>query len=363
VLTGILGHVSFLKTILPASGQHIESLVAIEEGARKASSMTQQILNFSKQRSEEKPTQVDLGALLQSTAKLLKGAIPTACKLTCSLPRDRLMVLAVEGRLIQIIINLVVNARDAVGPTGQIKVSLDEMSDIPELSAAFHGSDLSSSNYARLTVSDNGHGMTDEVRRRMFEPYFSTKKALGTGLGLATVSQIVMQFGGAITVESEVGVGTRICVYLPAVESKAEAYSKSETGGKALQGGREKILIVDDEYPVRNVLCVSLEHLGYDVDVASGGAEAIEKFQQADPKGFDLVILDMIMPKMSGDKVFARLKDLDPNVRVLVISGYSSESAVQSILDNGGLDFMPKPFTIEELSKKVRQCLELVPAR
>ena len=255
------------------------------------------------------------------------------------------------------LINLVVNARDAVAPVGKIKVQLAAVTEFDELAVAFHGSDLSSKTYARLTVVDNGHGMTEEVRRRMFEPYFSTKKAQGTGLGLATVYQTVKLFGGAILVDSEVGVGTRISVYLPASATDITTADQVREN-KPLVGGRERILIVDDEYPVRNVLCVSLEHLGYDVDVASGGSEAIEKFEDSE-LGFDLVILDMIMPHMSGDKVFARLKELNPNVRVLVVSGYSSEASVQAILDNGGLGFMAKPFTIEDLARKVRECLSI----
>jgi CheY-like chemotaxis protein len=210
--------------------------------------------------------------------------------------------------------------------------------------------------YARVSVRDNGHGITEEVQRRMFEPYFSTKKALGTGLGLATVLQTVRQFGGAIAVASQVGVGTEILVYLPMLRAVAAAGELNTSAEVLVAPGRERILIVDDEYPVRNVLSISLDHLGYEVETASSGAEALEKYRAAQ-QPYDLVILDMIMPQMPGDRVFAELAGLDPAVRVLVISGYSSEAAVQAILDNGGLDFMAKPFTIEELSRKVRQCL------
>ncbi len=356
VLTGILGHVSYLKTVLPRSGPHAESIGAIEEGARKASSMTHQILTFSKVNPEEKPAPIDLVAVVKSSLRILKGALPLGCVLECDLPESPQQVLAAEGRITQILINLVVNARDAVPANGRIDVSIDSTADLEELNAAFQGADLSSRRYARLIVSDNGHGITDEVQRRMFEPYFSTKKALGTGLGLATVLQSVRQFGGAITVDSQVEVGTRITVYLPMLHAEAPQESSSDSEQRVLRGDRERILIVDDEYSVRNVLSVSLQHLGYEIEAVSSGTEALERYSSG-ALPFDLVILDMIMPEMSGDRVFAELVALDPQVRVLVISGYSSEAAVQSILDNGGLDFMSKPFTIGELSRKVRQCL------
>ena len=356
VLTGILGHVSFLKTILPRSGPHSDSVVAIEEGARKGSSITQQILNFSKANPEEKPSPIDLGAVVKSSVRLLKGAMPVGCTLECHVPADPIQVLAPEGRITQILINLVVNSRDAVGVHGKIVVNAEVTDDPDELSHAFGGADLSSVQYARVTVRDDGHGITEEVQRKMFEPYVSTKKAMGTGLGLATVLQTVKQYGGAITVASEVGVGTQITVYLPMLRAATSAGAESGHGEVLGSTGRERILIVDDEYPVRNVLSVSLEHLGYEVETASSGPEALEKYRNSG-QPYHLVILDMIMPNMSGDKVFSELQGIDPGVRVLVISGYSSEAAVQAILDGGGLDFMAKPFTIEDLSRKVRQCI------
>lgn len=358
VLTGILGHVSFLKTVLPRTGTHVDSVAAIEEGARKAASMTQQILNFSKVNPEEKPSPIDLGAVVKSSVRLLKGAMPIGCTLECHVPEGSIQVLAPEGRITQILINLVVNSRDAVGAQGKIVVHTDTTDDPEELSHAFEGADLSSLRYARVVVGDNGHGIPQEVQSRMFEPYFSTKKAMGTGLGLATVLQTVKQFGGAITVASEVGVGTQITVYLPMLGATDASSTEGGAGEVLAAAGRERILIVDDEYPVRNVLSISLEHLGYEVETASSGSEALEKYQQS-PSPFALVILDMIMPNMSGDKVFTELQAIDPGVRVLVISGYSSEAAVQAILDSGGLDFMAKPFTIEELSRKVRSCVAM----
>lgn len=357
VLAGILGHITYLKTILPARGAHTESLGAIEDGAKKASMLTQQILSFSKHDGGEKVTQVNLGDLVKGACKLLRGAISHDCSLECTIPSSPVTVLAVEGKLAQVIVNLVINARDAIHPEGAIRVSVTPVDSSEELSRVFGSIELTSKSYARLSVSDNGHGMTPEVMEKIFEPYFSTKKEKGTGLGLAVVRQIVQLFGGAIDVQSEVGKGTTLSIYLPIVSEvpKTQTLPKHDSRPQ-LQRGNETVLVVDDEYPVRNVLCVSLEHLGYRVEVAESGKEALEKYRSHG--GYDLVLLDMIMPHLSGDQVFFELKKLDPAVQVLLISGFSSEGAVKAVLKNGGLDFIQKPFTIEELSRRVRGCLD-----
>ena len=212
-----------------------------------------------------------------------------------------------------------------------------------------------------IQIIDNGSGMSPEVVARIFEPYFSTKKERGTGLGLSTVAAIVREFGGAIVVDSEIGRGTTFAVYLPLLEEEGRDATVKRPTPSSLERGNERILIVDDEYPVRNVLSLSLQHLGYTVEVASSGIEALEKYGQAG--AFDLVLLDMLMPELSGEETFFKLKEIDPNVSVLVISGYTSERAVTNILDNGGRDFLQKPFTIDELSRKVRECLGRVEER
>lgn len=354
IVTGVLGHVSYLRVILGLQGKHAESLKTIEDGAKRAAALSQQVLKFSKA-EEQEPTRIDARDVVASTVALLRAALPPGCSLATSLPTGACMVLSIETQLSQIVMNLVVNARDAVGKNGQIEVVLSSVDDADELQRAFQGADRSSSSYIRLLVADNGEGMTEEVKRRMFEPYFSTKKALGTGLGLATVNQIVKQFGGAIVVDSSVGRGSTIAVYLPEL---VDAPASKDSISGAPRGARERILVVDDEYSVRNVLCLSLEHLGYQVSVASGGAEAIALYrEQREP--FDLVLLDMIMPDMPGEDVFAALQELDPDVPVMVVSGFAAGASIQAILDGGGLDYLPKPFTIEELARKVRGCLHL----
>ena len=205
-------------------------------------------------------------------------------------------------------------------------------------------------------VEDTGEGMDDEVKARLFEPYFTTKKEGGTGLGLSTVNSIVKELGGAIVVDSERGKGTTFRVVFPAVVDEVAREDAHDDDAAPVRGSGERVLIIDDEYAVRNVLGLSLSHLGYQVETASGGLEGVEKYAEA--KGaFDLVILDMLMPGLSGEEVFARLRAMNPACRVLVVSGFSSEHVVSKILEQGGMDFIQKPFLIEVLSRKVRGCL------
>jgi CheY-like chemotaxis protein len=206
-----------------------------------------------------------------------------------------------------------------------------------------------------MTVTDNGKGIPPELLEKIFEPYFSTKKDKGTGLGLATVNSIVKSYGGMIKIKSEIGKGTSVAVCLPICKEGGATEQKKET--VTVQKGKGHILVVDDEDAVRDVLAMSLRHLGYDVDTAASGDEAIKKVCNAEPQ-FDLVILDMLMPKMSGDETFFRISDIQPGIRVLAVSGYTSEESVQRILRNGGKGFLQKPFTIEELAKNVKAALE-----
>lgn len=371
ILAGILGHVTYLKTILPQSGSHIESIGAVEDGARKAAGMTQQILNFSRLESGQAPVAVDLGEVTLKTCGLVRRAVPADIKLEPELPDEPLAVLCVEGQLAQIIVNLVINARDAIALEGEefapradpakIVVGLSRVTERTELEQAFSGGDLSSIAYAKICVSDNGQGMSPEVLTKIFAPYFTTKKERGTGLGLATVATIVRRFGGAICVASELGKGTTVSVYFPEVALPVRGALSHEgvAARPTLARGTERVLIVDDEYPVRNVLAISLQHLGYEVVTAQSGAEALALYESAylsEKTRFNLVMLDMLMPHMSGETLFFKLKDRDPSVRVLVMSGYTSAESINNILNNGGLDFLMKPFTIEELSRKVREC-------
>lgn len=354
VLTGILGHIAYLKHVLPEPHNSSESLMAIEEGALKASALTQQILNFSKLDASDELQSVDVDQVLSRIGILLKSAIPSDASLQLQCSTDGFFVLGSEVHLAQILINLIINARDAITGKGTIDVRLLAPLSEEEVHELF-GSEPAAKIYGALEVSDTGSGMSDEVKQRLFEPYFTTKNQAGTGLGLATVQSIVTQLGGAIQVFSEAGQGTLFRVVLPLVIDEA-VQSTVGVDGLQIRGGKgERILVIDDEDAVRNVIALSLAHLGYEVDTAPSGLEGIERFSAAE-EGYHLVILDLLMPGLSGEETFARLRAIDHALPVLIVSGFSSEDVVQRVLADGARDFIQKPFSIEVLSEKVRGC-------
>lgn len=356
ILTGMLGHVAYLRHILPHNGEHSESVAAIEEGALRASSLTQQILKFSKLDSQEVTSRVELGDLVTRVLALMKSAIPAGVSTCVVVPKSPTSVIASEAQLTQVVINLIVNARDAIQGAGEISIAvLGRCS--PEQVKALFGEEPPAPAYGAVVVKDSGEGMDEAVRARLFEPYFTTKKERGTGLGLYTVNSIVKQLGGAIEVESIKGQGSEFRIVLPVVVDEAQpAEARQSQAGGLARGNGERILVVDDEYAVRNVLGLSLTHLGYNVQTAESGLEAIEKFSGSEGP-FELVILDLLMPGLSGEEVFLRLKMLRSDVRVLIVSGFSSEGTVERILAVGGKDFIQKPFSIDVLARKVRGCL------
>jgi CheY-like chemotaxis protein len=269
-------------------------------------------------------------------------------------------VLAVEGQLMQALVNLVMNARDAIESEGQIRIILSHESDVEKLNHVFNGADLTSNRYAVLSVQDTGSGIPDEYIGRVFERFFTTKRDKGTGLGLSTVFDIAQSLGGTVSLSSKVGVGTSISIYLP-IHRTAEAKTSEvkDSSEVNIQKGSEHILIVDDEAPVRNILAVSLQHLGYKVTAVESALVAVEKIK-TDGLPYDLIISDMLMPGMSGDQFFEYLSanHAKANVPFLVISGYSAEGSVQKLLKTGAAGFLAKPFTIEELSKEVRRIFD-----
>ncbi len=345
ILTGILGHINYLRLSLAESGAHVESLSAIEDGARRASAMAQQILGFA--RREHRSTTVNLTLVVTAAVNLLRRALPDDVHVTVRCRSDDICVHGDEGQLSQLVMNLLVNARDALPRGGSIEIELDHVT-IERTEAELQ---LAPGEYAHLGIRDNGTGIPPEIQERIFEPFFTTKADAGTGLGLATVFSIVQAHGGSIDVSSEVSVGTRFDVYFPwESENAEEADSDAPLG-------RERILVVDDEETVRTSIQRTLEHLGYLVDVAEDGNEALDRCAKA-ASPYSLIILDMMMPHMSGDEVFRKLRSIDSSAKVLLASGYSSDLRAKRVLENGGLGYIQKPFAVEELAREVRRCID-----
>ena len=354
ILTAVLGHVSYLRVSERKNPD--DSLRAIEDGARRAASLTGQILEFAKG-GELDITSVNINEVVSTEVNLIKASLPSTAKITVKEKDRDILVLGEQSQLSQLILNLIINARDALRPEGgaiEITLSKVEITN-PQMRGNF---ELVRGDYASLVVSDSGLGMSAETKTRIFEPFFTTKKNSkrgGTGIGMATVASIVRGHRGAIQVDSILGQGTKFEVLLPLVKEQVLEISNLIVDKKP-QKGSERILVVDDEETVRIVMEKSLQHLGYQVEVACDGLQALTIFSQ--DSAFDLVILDMIMPNLSGDELFYRLKEIRPDVCVLIASGYSSDSRTSAVLRDGAKGFIQKPFAVDELSREVRNCLD-----
>ena len=256
------------------------------------------------------------------------------------------------NQLNQVFTNLIINARDAMPAGGELtlntqneKVDEKYLEIYPEFKAG---------KYVKITVSDTGVGMPKEVRERVFEPFFSTKGAgKGSGLGLATVYGIIKNHNGFIYVDSEPGRGSSFSIYLPAAEKRI---SKVEPKEPDIITGTGTIMIVDDEKHVRELLKNQLEQIGYDVILDEDGSEAVKKYRK-EYKRIKLIMLDMIMPKLDGRDTFLKMKQINPDLKVLLISGYSQDEKATKLLNEGVLGFAQKPFKIDKISRIIQSVL------
>lgn len=354
LLTGVLGHISFLRFAANDGTIDRDSISAIESGSRRAASLTQKILDFARGQNAETKV-LNLSEVTAAGVNLIRAALPEGVSLVTRGLDEPHYVRGDESQLSQVVMNLTVNARDALPNGGTISIALSSVPLSDPMRCRKLG--VAPGPFAVLSIEDDGLGIPPEVMERMFEPFFTTKVSHGTGLGLAIVSSIVKAHDGAITVLSEAGRGARFEVYLP-LSSSAELLEEAESVEEALPTGKERILVVDDEEAVRTIIQRSLQHLGYEVVVARNGDEALNLYARQVGE-FQLVIIDMIMPRMAGDELFERLRAIDVSVPVLIASGYSSDARTRAILQNGGLGFIQKPFAVEELAREVRRCLDV----
>jgi two-component system cell cycle sensor histidine kinase/response regulator CckA len=327
----------------------------IEEVRRagdRAASLTRQLLAFSRKQYLT-PVALDLNTTIRDLQKMLRRLIGEHIELTADLDPSVGSVMADPGQIEQVIVNLAVNARDAMPQGGRfamrtanVNLSIEEAR---SKALALAGQ------YVRLSVSDNGCGMSPEVQKHLFEPFFTTKEVgKGTGLGLATVHGIVTQSEGFVEVESELGRGTTFHVYLPRhLEGAPEASTSHAAPGPR---GTETVLLVEDEDPVRNFVESVLKSYGYQVLTARHGEEALEMVKSRPP--VHLVVTDVVMPRMSGPEFVGALKPLYPDLKVLFLSGYAGDAVTRhGIADSGG-DFLEKPFSPLVLANKVRALLD-----
>jgi CheY-like chemotaxis protein len=314
----------------------------------RAASLTTRLLTFSRKEGREART-VDVNESLDGMERMLGRVIGEDVEVITRLTAEHAFVAVDPGDLEQVVMNLVLNARDAMPAGGRIVIETRTAK--PPADAG------SSADWLSLVVRDTGVGMDDETRSHIFEPFYTTKPVgRGTGLGLSTVYGIVQQARGHIEVESEVGVGTSIEIWLPTVPVPGSVAQVRSDGARA-HGGEEKVLVVEDEDLVRLFVRRALEEAGYEVLAASNGEEALEIFA-AESGAVDLVLTDVVMPRMKGPELSRRLMGLSPGTPVVYMSGYIESQALQDQLADRPGSLLRKPFRATELYEKVRRALD-----
>jgi PAS domain S-box-containing protein len=353
ILTTILGNAELALTQLSSDAPLRSNLESIQESAERAANLTRQLLAFARRQVIE-PRLVNLNELIVNLNKMLRRLIGEDIKLVTKARPDLGQIKADPGQIEQVLLNLVVNARDAMPDGGTLTIRTDNMH-LDEDYARRHL--VTPGNYVMVSVSDTGVGMTDEVKRHIFEPFFTTKEqGKGTGLGLATCFGIIQQSDGHIHCESEVGKGTEFRIYLPHVQKGEDTISKRDVPSSLPQGS-ETILLAEDEPSLRRLMTRVLRTQGYTVLEAADGNEALALAQANSPK-IQLLLTDVIMPGLSGKMLAEWLSQVNPGVKVLFISGYINNAAVRGAMSRPGTFFLQKPFNPLNLAKKVREALE-----
>lgn len=354
MLTAINGYSDLLLRKLPEGDPlriHVEE---IRKAGERSAELTRQLLAFSR-RQIMQPQIIDLNSTVADSARMLRRLIGEHIELLTNL-RPGLPKIEIDpGQLVQVLVNLVINSRDAMPDGGTI--TIETRSETVDRKYAGRHVGIEAGRYVVLTVSDNGIGMDAQTRERIFEPFFTTKAVgRGTGLGLSTVYGIIKQSGGNIWVYSEPGQGTTFKIFLPEAVSES-VHRSAEPHQGDLPPGSERILLVEDEDSVRMLGKEILSACGYSVIEAANGAEALNlALNSEDP--IDLVITDVVMPQMGGRELVERLSAANPQIRVLFTSGYTDDAILRHGIIDKGADFLQKPFTFDALSRKVRQLLE-----
>jgi signal transduction histidine kinase/CheY-like chemotaxis protein len=352
ILSAIIGYTELAMLNEGASNSENELNQALI-AANRAKDLVKQILAFSRQTDEERMP-VRVGLVAKEAVKFLRATIPTTIDIKTRIDDTTGAVLANSVELHQIIMNLCTNAQHAIGgQAGLLEVEVQNTEiDLAQKNDLI---DLEIGSYVRISVKDTGYGMTPDVIKRIFDPYFTTKeKGVGTGLGLAVVHGIVKKYGGAIKVESELGKGTTFHIYLPKADITAPIKAEHP---KSILGGSERILIVDDEKMLVAVVQQVLQHLGYDAVSRTSPIEALELFK-AKPDHFDLVITDQTMPGMTGDALAKELLSIRPTLPVIICTGYSHTIDQERAMKIGIKAFVMKPILINEIAAAVRKALD-----
>ena len=353
ILSGILGYASFMREKIDVSHPFFSYIDIIQRGAKRAAELTSKLLAFARDGSfDVKP--VNINRVVVETLSIIERTFEKSIEVK-SVLADGLPTVEIDPvHIQQVLMNLVVNARDAMPNGGRliVETGIRTFSGL-QIRREIEGAE---GTYVVVSVEDSGQGMDKNLMQRIFDPFFTTKeKGRGTGLGLSMVYGVVRNHGGFIRVYSEPGQGSVFRVYLP-VSGKPEIVSGEESNDRELRGN-ERILVVDDEEDIRTFLGEIFKEYGYQVELAENGRDALTLYGENKDR-IDLVILDMIMPKLGGRETFLKLKEIDPHVRVLLSTGYSQNGKAQEIIGEGMLGFIQKPYQVNELLSKVRLILD-----
>lgn len=353
LLTAVLGYSNMVQQQLPVGSPFRDKLVQISLAADRATSLTGQLLAFSRrQMLDVKP--LNLNHAVTRFETMLRRLIGEDIEVITALDPELKNIPADAGQIEQILMNLAVNARDSMPGGGTLTIETASVALDEDYCRTHH--DAVPGSYVMLAVSDTGTGMDQETRERIFEPFFTTKaKGSGTGLGMSTVYGVVKQHRGHIGVYSELGRGTTVKVYFPQLEG-ALATEIEPVPSKPPRRGYETVLVVEDEEIVRNLACEALQLLGYSPLPAGNPREAIEVCRTYDGE-IHLLLTDVVLPQMDGRSLYNRLSGIRPHLKVLYVSGYTEDFIVRHGVLDQGVHFLPKPFTMDTLASKLGEVL------
>jgi two-component system, cell cycle sensor histidine kinase and response regulator CckA len=360
LLTVILGYTDMLVNgTPPLDAEALASLREVSKAGMRAQALTGQLLAFGRKQVLE-TRQIDINVVISDLGKMVRRLIGEDIAVETRLRTNLGTILADASQIGQIMMNLAVNARDAMPNGGSLIIETTNLH--LDAEAARHFSDLQPGPYVKISVTDTGAGIPVETQKRIFEPFFTTKpKGKGTGLGLSTVYGIVKQHSGDITVQSNPGAGTTFSIYLP--QTLGEIPQQVNTEMKCVPGTQmtATVLVVEDDVTLRKLVCCMLKAIGYQSITAKNGRDAISIISQND--NIDLLLTDIIMPKMNGTELADRVQAIRPELKVLFMSGYTENVLSQRGKINQQINFLRKPFTVNSLHHKIRETLDMLPIR
>ncbi len=353
ILVGIMGYAEYLLAKKDKEDPDYKALTTIYEGTVRASELTRQLLNTARA-GEYYPQEINLNDIIKKLLPLIQGTFDKSIEIKTDLAANLAPIEGDAGQLEQSLLNLAINARDAMSSDGVLTFKTKNQH-LDERFVKNH-LDAGEGDYVLLSVSDTGHGISPQIQGRIFEPFFTTKEDKGgTGMGLCSVYGIVKNHKGLITVASDVGKGATFTLYFPTGSEKVEETQwpvlKKRKGKK-----NELILLIDDEPVVREMWGDFLNTLGYRVITARDGKEGIGVFEQNRDQ-IDLVILDLIMPRLGGKETLIRIKEINPDIKVIITSGYTEYEKMREMLGKKTVGFIPKPSQLAEISLKIQEVL------